>query len=937
MKHSKILLMILSSIVLISAIQVVSGAFGAIEDLTTYTEYEENEGSIDQVMVVNASYVDWRTDLQYGAYLMKDYGVDGLGTFTLDFETMVTGNSGEGLNRQYSFYLADTLDDRTGINDDANSNATYFYIVKDNSGGDWNIGAGAFTLGNHTTSGRIEDNTILDVLLYARLIKNGTDIRWAIYNDASRTDLRFSFNVTIMADVSYQYLYPVSSLDLANYPNNWLLGYTQNVEFVTFEADQVVLLSPSDEATVKYNSITFSYQPTLVGNPYNASLWMDVGGVWQPVSVNETDIITGITNRIYYNIVNSGVYTWNVKLHTSSGETWAVANQTVTMALDYPTSYIIDRGTLETGYLNDTYRYTSGINFTQISEVTGAEGLVVRFNFTELVEPVTEAEWLMYGKYEGNPAHDVTIQVYNYTSDSWVSRIDINSSASWEWINTTLVESALDGGHMVSGGIMQVRLFHSSSGNPSHDIYFDFVALEAQTETNTISLHQPVNGTSHGFNTSVIFLAHPVVYSDNITRVELWTNETGVWAKSAENLTVSNDTDLTINYKFVYSGQMLWNMKLVTTGADVFHHENWTLTIGMQPTITLSSPAHNANATVNEDTTFQVTPTWYGSATVSKIEIWSNNTGTWENLTQVDTSISNATLKDLIYNFTTTQTVLWNARLYTNQSNVFAGANRTLHITALVVPTGQVTIIDVLFSNLNDGVFIFGGIEKTYYLELYVNSSLGTSDLNYTMFSLTTQNRDFWINGTYFDGNESVTMTAGEIYAEYVESSYADSGDIRHIQIGLRISPEIPPIPHLGAWVKSNGVVAVESSWTSFPNLCDILVLSDEDDDGGGSGVGAGGAEPTGAGAPSPTVAPVTEKVYVDGVAVNNYLIEFTAPNGILFSWIALPSFITQETKGGLQFLGTMGIMFSLIGAIAKRTVDKKRTEKRRNNAVYVT
>jgi len=99
-----------------------------------------------------------------------------------------------------------------------------------------------------------------------------------------------------------------------------------------------------------------------------------------------------------------------------------------------------------------------------------------------------------------------------------------------------------------------------------------------------------------------------------------------------------------------------------------------------KPTITLTSPADEGTGNVNQNTTFQVTPTWYGSTTASKIEIWTNNTGSWANTTEI-LSFSNATLTDIIYNFTTTQKILWNAKLYTNQSNVFAGANRTLTIT----------------------------------------------------------------------------------------------------------------------------------------------------------------------------------------------------------------------------------------------------------------
>jgi len=78
------------------------------------------------------------------------------------------------------------------------------------------------------------------------------------------------------------------------------------------------------------------------------------------------------------------------------------------------------------------------------------------------------------------------------------------------------------------------------------------------------------------------------------------------------------------------------------------------------PSITLSSPADDVSGYVNKNTTFQVTPAWYGATTASKIEIWTNDTGTWENTTEI-LSFTTDTLTDIVYNFTSVHNVIWNA------------------------------------------------------------------------------------------------------------------------------------------------------------------------------------------------------------------------------------------------------------------------------------
>lgn len=136
----------------------------------------------------------------------------------------------------------------------------------------------------------------------------------------------------------------------------------------------------------------------------------------------------------------------------------------------------------------------------EVGEQTGIPGFDFDFTFGEHYA-VTETKLVANFKawYDGNPAHNVKLQQYNFNTTSWVNVTaaaqDFPDAASEQTYKFNLIDDA----DYLDGGLIKLRIIHTSSGNLTHTMYIDHLYLseadaliEAALQSLVLNQHAPV-------------------------------------------------------------------------------------------------------------------------------------------------------------------------------------------------------------------------------------------------------------------------------------------------------------------------------------------------------------------------------------------------------------------------------------------------------------
>ena len=169
------------------------------------------------------------------------------------------------------------------------------------------------------------------------------------------------------------------------------------------------------------------------------------------------------------------------------------------------------------GTVNST-RFLDSV-FYNVSEVTGANPLTVRLNFTG-VQNFTGINF--YGAYDGNPAHNVYIRVLA-NNGSWMD-LGLWASGTMGWYNYTLTNGT---NYVADTGLVQVEINHTSSGAAGHLLSIDYAELKLPTNITRACLDVRAPNTVINMNGFWIL--------GNNTE-----NSTGVMIIAVNNTTVSN-------------------------------------------------------------------------------------------------------------------------------------------------------------------------------------------------------------------------------------------------------------------------------------------------------------------------------------------------------------------------------------------------------------
>ena len=134
-------------------------------------------------------------------------------------------------------------------------------------------------------------------------------------------------------------------------------------------------------------------------------------------------------------------------------------------------------GTHDSGDLNSTLD-VDGDTY-DCSEVVGAPGYVIEFEWTD-VDPDAHCLWVTaYVFYDGNQAHDIHIELYNFTSTTWVEIGTINDAVGFGWVNSSIYDLRMPNNFINSTGAVVGRFYHVAAGNINHDIYIEYLKLQA--------------------------------------------------------------------------------------------------------------------------------------------------------------------------------------------------------------------------------------------------------------------------------------------------------------------------------------------------------------------------------------------------------------------------------------------------------------------------
>jgi hypothetical protein len=138
---------------------------------------------------------------------------------------------------------------------------------------------------------------------------------------------------------------------------------------------------------------------------------------------------------------------------------------TVTPTYTAPSTLTVTTGTLAAGTVADLA--AAGGTTVDIAEASGTPGFDIEVVFSSLVG--VPIGFGFVGWYQGNTAHEVTIDAWNYTTSAWDNFGLAETRTALKAYGFTYPKGA----DYVSAGAAKFRLYHVSAGTGTHDMWLD--------------------------------------------------------------------------------------------------------------------------------------------------------------------------------------------------------------------------------------------------------------------------------------------------------------------------------------------------------------------------------------------------------------------------------------------------------------------------------
>jgi len=123
-----------------------------------------------------------------------------------------------------------------------------------------------------------------------------------------------------------------------------------------------------------------------------------------------------------------------------------------------------------TGDISDLQHFADG-NQYQIQEQAGTPALRLTIDFVNVRSILAV---YVLGNYVGSTTHCENIEIWNYTTSAWdiidsfSTRICLGAHTAWVFDDSDYINGSNEA---------IVRLDHPQSGNSSHDLYIEYIAL----------------------------------------------------------------------------------------------------------------------------------------------------------------------------------------------------------------------------------------------------------------------------------------------------------------------------------------------------------------------------------------------------------------------------------------------------------------------------
>ena len=448
------------------------------------------------------------------------------------------------------------------------------------------IGAYISTTGTFTTIDGVTINGSTSIRI---LVKNEANAAWnGVYNYTNATA------ITRTTDTDE---YGVGSIERIGI-NDYFFCEAGTVN----KGTAFIVSGPSGTITFGTSNITFSVFSS--SQVYTGGTGITVSGTTISANASQTQITavgTLSTLSVSGNVTFSGasVNVGNVSnLHIGGGTdgyilttdgtgnlSWESSTPTTTIYI--PNSLALTNGVYVSGGLSDIQTFADG-NAYILTDGTGSGPAWI---FTTDFISVTRFNRVVLNiSYTASSGHTIYVQLYNYDSATWDTIGTYTGLGNYYAFALQVIDDA----NYISGGIVQLRLYHNNSGVAGHQSNIDYMALEQSTQGpqgprgptgSTGSTGAAGQGVATGGTTGQILIKNSSANYDTA-----WSSSLSITGNVTANYHIGNGSLLTDITGANVTGTVSSASSATTAG---------TVTTAAQPNITSTGTLVSLSVTAN--------------------------------------------------------------------------------------------------------------------------------------------------------------------------------------------------------------------------------------------------------------------------------------------------------------------------------------------------
>lgn len=150
-----------------------------------------------------------------------------------------------------------------------------------------------------------------------------------------------------------------------------------------------------------------------------------------------------------------------------------VGEDTNALFTDYVATSFFTSNTVSSGDISSLKKMYDNNNLTLV-EAAATPGFNIEFNITGVSghPRFIISRW----RYDGSATHFVTIDIYNWVTSNW-DQVRVFTNSNNYYSSMTMYTPINNNGDYVSNGLVRIRYYHHTSGNPAHDLHIDYIGV----------------------------------------------------------------------------------------------------------------------------------------------------------------------------------------------------------------------------------------------------------------------------------------------------------------------------------------------------------------------------------------------------------------------------------------------------------------------------